>query len=46
MPRLQDHITAEELAELEAAENFVDMLAELEDMEDEHLIAVALRWVR
>lgn len=40
---LQDHITPEELAELEAAEGWVSMLAEFEDMEDEHLIAVALR---
>jgi DNA-directed RNA polymerase specialized sigma24 family protein len=40
----EDHITPEELAELEAAEGWVDMLAELEDLEDEHLIAVALRY--
>lgn len=40
---LQDHITPEELAELEAAEGWVSMLAELEDLEDEHLIAVALK---
>lgn len=39
----QDHITPEELAELEAAEGWVDMLAQLEDLEDEHLIEIALR---
>jgi hypothetical protein len=41
---LEDHITPEELAELEAAEGWVSMLAELEDLEDEHLIAVALKF--
>jgi DNA-directed RNA polymerase specialized sigma24 family protein len=40
----EDHITPEELAELEAAEGWVDMLAELEDLEEDHLIAVALRY--
>jgi hypothetical protein len=39
----QDHITPEELAELEAAEGWVEAMADLELEEDEHLIAVALR---
>jgi hypothetical protein len=38
----QDHITPEELAELEAAEGWVDMLAELEDLEEDHLVSRSL----
>lgn len=40
----EDHITPEELAELEAAEGWVEAMADLELEEDEHLIAVALRY--
>jgi len=40
---VQDHITAEELEELEAAEDWVVMQALIEELEQEHLIQVALR---
>lgn len=39
----QDHITPEELAELEAAEEWVELQSALEEEEEEHVIAVALR---
>lgn len=43
MLKLQDHITPEELAELEAAEEWVLLQSEFEEQEESHLIAVALR---
>lgn len=41
---LEDHITAEELEELEAAEAWVQSMAMMEEAEQEHLIQVALRY--
>lgn len=39
----EEQITAEELAELEAAEEWVALQAEFEEFEEEHVIATALR---
>jgi len=40
----EDHITPQELAEIEAAEEWVQLQSELEEQEESHLIAVALRY--
>lgn len=40
---VQDHITEEELAEIEACEAWIEVMAEMEELEQDHLVAVALR---
>jgi hypothetical protein len=39
----EDHITEEELAEIEACEAWCEVMAEMEELEQDHLVAVALR---
>lgn len=39
---MQEALTSEELEELEAAEDWVRTMADLDEMEREHLIATAL----
>lgn len=41
--RSQDHVSPAELEELEAAEEWVAMMADIEQMEEDHLVQVALR---
>ncbi|GIL93305.1 hypothetical protein Vretimale_15695 [Volvox reticuliferus] len=41
-PAIEEAVTSEELEELEAAEDWVRQMAELDEMEREHLIATAL----
>ncbi|PNG99980.1 hypothetical protein TSOC_014222 [Tetrabaena socialis] len=41
-PSFEEHVTSEELEELEACEEWVALQAELEESEREHLIAMAL----
>lgn len=38
----EDHITEEELAEIEACEAWVETLVEIEELENDHLVAFAL----
>lgn len=40
----EDHITPEDLEELELAEAWVQRLVQLEEEEEDHLVATALRY--
>jgi hypothetical protein len=40
---LQEHLTEQELEELEACEEWVALQASMEELEQDHLVAIALR---
>lgn len=40
---VQEHLTEQELEELEACEEWVALQASMEELEQDHLVAIALR---